>query len=196
MPLCQMRTNTLRVAAERQQKNRELGGQRCSAWAVFGKASLLSALPACLSSFLSWGLNLNCKGNVSSQGTGGEGRLGTSPQPDLAGVHPTSLAPLVARISFPPTPAPPLLASEVFLSCEPVLAALPGQCWCFWVRGRRAGYRVGCSPICSLIHSSIHSFIYSLILSSGITHAMSDPSLPDSVLNSLCLPETGTLYIA
>lgn len=162
MPLCQMRTNTLRVAAERQQKNRERGGQRCSAWAVFGKASLLSALPACLSSFLSWDLNLNCKGNVSSQGTGGEGRLGTSPQPDLAGVHPTSLAPLVARISFPPPPPHPCWpvrssspASLCLLPCQDN-AGVSGS------EGGGQGIGLDVPPFArSFIHPFTHSFIHS-----------------------------------
>lgn len=146
-----MRTNA-QIAAQRRQ-NREHGGQRCSARAAFGKASLLSALPACLSSFLSWGLNLNCKGNVSSQGTGGEGRFGTTPQPDLAGVHPTSLAPLVARISFPPTPLHPCwpVSLPLLRACAKTMLVFLGQ--------REEGSVQGWMFPHLLTHSFTHSFI-------------------------------------
>lgn len=138
---------------------------------------LASAVLGCLHSFFSWGLNLNCKGSASSQGTGREGHFGTGPQPDLAGIHPVSLAPTGARISLPQPPAGSLRSS----SCEPC-ACCPAWMVLVFLSQREGWQSAGLDAsqfICSFTHSFIHS--------TDIAHSMSDPSSGSLLNYSLCL---------
>lgn len=152
---------------------RSLAGSTALHW-LFAESLCASAVLACLLGFFSWGLNLNCKGSTSSQGTGREGHFGTGPQPDLAGVHPVSLAPMGARISLPQPPAGSLRSSL----CEPC-ACHPAWMVLLFLSQREGRQSAGLDAPNSFIHSLTHS--------TGITHSMSDPS-SGSVLNySLCL---------
>lgn len=140
---------TLPVAGQRLQKNMEPGGQRCSLRAgCCGKPPCFrsAGLPPQL---LFMGPKFNCKGSASSQGTGKEGHFGTGPQPDLAGVHPVSLAPMGAQISFPH----PLLFPEAFLLGAWCLPPCLDGAAVSELEGGRAECRAGCSPIHSLTHS-------------------------------------------